>query len=91
MRAVLQRVSRAEVRVDGQCISRIGNGLLILLGIAQGDDQSAADYLAEKIAGLRIFEDPAGKMNLSVRTSRNLFQKKNLSKIPNDTPIGSQA
>ncbi len=66
MRAVIQRVSRAGVTVGNEKIADIGAGLLVLLGIEQGDDEKAADYLAEKIAGLRIFEDEAGKMNLSV-------------------------
>lgn len=66
MRAVLQRVSQAGVSVDGVRIAEIGMGLLVLLGVEQGDDERAADYLAEKIAGLRIFEDETGKMNLSV-------------------------
>lgn len=66
MRAVLQRVSRAGVTVDNEKIAEIGAGLLVLLGVEQGDDEAAADYLVEKIAGLRIFEDEAGKMNLSV-------------------------
>ncbi|WP_303722470.1 D-aminoacyl-tRNA deacylase [Malonomonas rubra] len=66
MRAVLQRVTQAGVRVDNEKIAQIGAGLLILLGVEQGDDHKAADYLAEKIASLRIFEDEAGKMNLSV-------------------------
>lgn len=66
MRAVLQRVSRAGVTVDEERIADIGGGLLVLLGVEQGDDEKAADYLAEKIVGLRIFEDEAGKMNLSV-------------------------
>lgn len=66
MRAVVQRVSRAGVAVDQQRIAEISGGLLVLLGVEQGDDEQAADYLAEKIAGLRIFEDDAGKMNLSV-------------------------
>jgi D-tyrosyl-tRNA(Tyr) deacylase len=66
MRAVVQRVSRASVTVDGQIVGRIDRGLLVLLGVAHPDNEAAADYLAEKIAGLRIFEDDAGKMNLSV-------------------------
>jgi len=66
MRALVQRVSRAEVSVEGKVISSIGPGLLVLLGVKAGDDEAEAAYLADKIAGLRIFEDDAGKMNLSV-------------------------
>ncbi|HEX7079110.1 MAG TPA: D-aminoacyl-tRNA deacylase [Candidatus Eisenbacteria bacterium] len=67
MRALLQRVARASVRVDGSEIARIGPGLLILLGAAAGDPQDAPDRLADRCAGLRIFEDEAGRMNRSVR------------------------
>ena len=67
MRAVIQRVSRARVTVTGEVIGEIGAGLLVLLGVSKDDDESAADYLAEKTLGLRIFEDEAGKMNLSVQ------------------------
>jgi D-aminoacyl-tRNA deacylase len=66
MRAVVQRVSRASVRVEGELTGEIGKGLLVLLGVAQDDSEADADYLAEKVAGLRIFEDDAGKMNLSI-------------------------
>jgi len=66
MRAVIQRVSRAGVVVDAVQIAVIGSGLLVLLGVEKGDDKKAAEYLAEKTAGLRIFEDVAAKMNLSV-------------------------
>jgi len=67
MRAVVQRVTRAKVTVDGETVGEIGNGLVVLLGIARDDTKLAAAYLAEKIASLRIFDDEAGKMNVSVK------------------------
>lgn len=67
MRALLQRVSEAAVRVDGALIGECGRGLLVLICAMQGDTEAEADKLAAKIAKLRIFEDDAGKMNLSVR------------------------
>jgi D-aminoacyl-tRNA deacylase len=66
MRAVLQRVARASVEVGGECVGRIGMGWLVLLGVARGDTDSDADWLAEKVANLRAFEDDRGKMNRSV-------------------------
>jgi D-aminoacyl-tRNA deacylase len=66
VRAVVQRVSRAKVTVNGEVTGQVALGLLVLLGVGQGDTTADADYLAEKITGLRIFEDPGGKMNLSV-------------------------
>lgn len=66
MRALLQRVSRASVTVEGQTISSIGKGLLILLGVGHGDGEEQAKFLAEKIAHLRVFEDAQGKTNLSI-------------------------
>jgi D-aminoacyl-tRNA deacylase len=66
MRAVLQRVRRARVEVDNKIVGAIETGLLVLLGVAKADQQSAADYLVDKILGLRVFEDAAGKMNLSI-------------------------
>lgn len=66
MRAILQRVSKASVTVEGQVISSIGPGLLILLGVGHGDGEEQAAFLADKVANLRIFEDEAGKTNLSI-------------------------
>jgi D-tyrosyl-tRNA(Tyr) deacylase len=66
MRAVIQRVSRAKVTVGGEIAGEIGLGLLVLLGVGVRDTSADADYLAEKIAGLRVFEDAGGKMNLAV-------------------------
>lgn len=66
MRAVVQRVTRASVAVEGKIAGEIGAGLLILLGVSRTDNPEAASYLAEKIANLRIFSDDAGKMNLSL-------------------------
>ena len=66
MRAVLQRVSRAQVSVEGEVIGSIREGLLVLLAIGGEDEEADAAYLAEKTAGLRIFQDEAGKMNRSV-------------------------
>ncbi|MCX6357498.1 MAG: D-aminoacyl-tRNA deacylase [Candidatus Aureabacteria bacterium] len=66
MKAVIQRVRCASVEVEGKPFSEIGRGLLILLGVGAGDQPGDAAYLAEKIAGLRIFEDDAGKMNRSL-------------------------
>lgn len=67
MRAVIQRVGEASVRVNGEVVGKIGRGVLVLLGVAQGDQDSDLDYLVNKVAGLRIFEDADGKMNLSVQ------------------------
>ena len=66
MRAVVQRVSRASVSVDNKIVGAIDAGLLVLLGVAHDDEDADADYLADKICGLRVFEDDGGKMNRSV-------------------------
>ena len=67
MKALIQRVERAEVRVDGQVVGKIGAGWLVLLGVASGDGDADSDRLAEKIAGLRAFSDDSGRMNRDVR------------------------
>jgi len=66
MRAVVQRVSEASVRVESELVGRIGRGLLVLLGVSTTDTEKDVDYLSEKIAHLRIFEDPDGKLNRSL-------------------------
>lgn len=66
MRAVIQRVTRASVEVDGAVVGRIGSGLLVLLGVGKGDTEADARSVADKIATLRIFADPQGKMNVAV-------------------------
>jgi D-aminoacyl-tRNA deacylase len=67
MRAVVQRVSRARVTINEWTSGEIGHGLLVLLGVGHGDTEADAIYLAEKIAGLRVFEDRDGKMNRNVQ------------------------
>ena len=66
MRAVVQRVAHAGVRLGGETVAEIGPGLLVLLGVAAGDDEAAADRIAEKLLALRIFEDAEGRMNRAV-------------------------
>jgi D-tyrosyl-tRNA(Tyr) deacylase len=66
MRAVIQRVTASDVEVDHEIVGRIGPGLLVLLGIARSDEEKDADYLADKVVHLRIFEDDKGKMNRSL-------------------------
>jgi D-tyrosyl-tRNA(Tyr) deacylase len=73
MRALVQRVTRASVTVDGTTVSAIGPGLLVLLGITHHDDETVADRLADKIAALRIFEDADGKMNDSLGPDREIL------------------
>jgi D-aminoacyl-tRNA deacylase len=66
MRTVIQRVSRAEVSVDGKCRGRIGPGFAVLLGVAREDTEADAEFIADRILGLRVFADAAGKMNLAL-------------------------
>ena len=67
MRAVVQRVSEASVRIAGETVGKIGKGFLILLGVTEGDTTELCSYLAEKCAGLRVFTDENDKMNLSLK------------------------
>lgn len=67
MRAVVQRVDRASVTVDGQITGQVERGLLVLLGVAEGDTEKDLHYIVDKVCGLRVFEDAEGKMNLSVQ------------------------
>lgn len=69
MRAVVQRVTRASVTVADETVGEIGKGLVVLLGVARDDTEKDAEYLAEKIAALRVFDDAEGRMNLSVKDS----------------------
>ena len=66
MKLVVQRVSEAEVRVDGESVGRIGRGFLVLVGAEKGDDDDAAEEAARKVAGMRVFNDENGKMNLDL-------------------------
>ena len=63
MRALIQRVSKASVSVDGEVVGQIGRGVVVLVGVTHGDTEEQAEWLARKVAGLRIFEDSEGKMN----------------------------
>jgi D-aminoacyl-tRNA deacylase len=73
MRIVLQRVSRASVRVDGEVVGKIGKGLLLLVAIEQGDAPSLVPTAAAKLAGLRVFEDAEGRMNLDAKAAGGAF------------------
>ncbi len=73
MRALVQRVSSASVRVDGELVAEIGPGLLVLLGIRDGDDEAICDRVADKVAALRIFADADGRMNEPLGPDRELL------------------
>jgi D-tyrosyl-tRNA(Tyr) deacylase len=66
VRAIVQRVSGAEVKVEGRITGRIGRGFVVLLGVARGDTAQDAEFIADRVIGLRVFADPAGKMNLAL-------------------------
>jgi D-tyrosyl-tRNA(Tyr) deacylase len=73
VRAVVQRVARAGVSVDGERIAEIGHGLLVLLGVHEDDDEAVADRMADKLLALRIFEDAQGRMNLAAAEAGGAF------------------
>jgi D-tyrosyl-tRNA(Tyr) deacylase len=73
MRLVIQRVSEASVRIDNELVGQIDTGMMILLGIEEADDQSDADWLVQKVLGLRIFSDDEGKMNKSIAEMNGRF------------------
>jgi D-aminoacyl-tRNA deacylase len=66
VRAIVQRVSRAEVTVDGRTIGKIGRGFVVLIGVGRGDSEKDAEFIADRVMGLRVFADAAGKMNLAI-------------------------
>lgn len=90
MRILLQRVKKAAVEVGGEIVSAIGSGMLVFIGIEKGDTCAAADYLASKIANLRIYEDEAGKMNLSIQQINGAFLVVSQFTLAGDTSRGNR-
>src|SRR5271170_3776473 len=88
MRAVVQRVTQARVEVDGAVVGEIGAGLLVLLGVAKPDTAADAEFLAEKIVGLRIFSDAAGKMNLGLLETGGAHPEKAMLAVSQFTLYG---
>jgi D-tyrosyl-tRNA(Tyr) deacylase len=90
MRAVIQRVSRAQVSVGDEVVGRIDAGLLVLLGVGKSDTQPDADYLASKTLGLRIFDDESGKMNLSLADTHGSVLAVSQFTLYGDVPKGKR-
>ena len=90
MRALVQRVLNSNVVVDGKTVASIGQGMLVLLGVQKGDSEKAAQYLAQKIANLRIFEDQNHKMNLSIQDIKGELLVVSQFTLAGDTSRGNR-
>ena len=90
MRALVQRVSSASVTIDGERVSEIGRGLVVLLGVRRGDDREAAERIVRKLLALRVFEDAAGKMNLAAADANAEFLCVSNFTLYGDTRTGNR-
>lgn len=90
MRAVVQRVTRASITVEAETVGKIGKGLVVLLGVARDDTEKDAEYLVDKIAALRVFDDSEGRMNLSVTDARGALMVVSQFTLYGDVRRGSR-